>query len=124
MRMNLRKIGQKGENVAQKYLKELGFKVVEANFRCKIGEIDIIAAKNKELYFVEVKTRNSTKFGFPLESINLRKREQVIRVAKYYLMKLSKPVKCHFSAIGILKKSGSEDIIQFFPDAFEIEDYL
>ena len=66
--MNKRAFGAKGENLAADYLKSAGYKIVKMNFRCRLGEIDIIASKSGELYFVEVKTRTSKSHGNPLES--------------------------------------------------------
>ena len=67
-----RKIGILGEQIACSYLKNEGYTIIERNFRCKIGEIDIIAWKNNEIIFIEVKTRSSNYFGKPAESVTER----------------------------------------------------
>jgi putative endonuclease len=79
--------------------------------------MDIIARKRSDLYFVEVKTRTGLEFGHPFESITYRKRAQLIRIAKYFLLRYGKEVGCHFGAIGITIDGGSEKI-EFLPDAF------
>ena len=80
------KIGLTGENLAVKYLKENNYKIIKRNFRCRQGEIDIIAydKTNKELVFVEVKTRSNTKFGRPSEAVQNLKQKHIKKVAQYY----------------------------------------
>lgn len=81
-------VGKAGEEKASKYLKEKGYEIIEKNFRCREGEIDIIAKdKNKELVFVEVKTRRTYEYGEPAEAVNFMKQKHIQRVAKYYILK-------------------------------------
>ncbi|MCL5970279.1 MAG: YraN family protein [Patescibacteria group bacterium] len=81
-------IGKIGEEKAAKFLEKKGYKIIERNFKKRYGEIDIIAIdssdKNSILVFIEVKTRTSSEFGFPLESITPWKLKSVIRSAEYY----------------------------------------
>ena len=67
---NSQEIGKTGEEIAKKYLLENNYKIVAKNFRCKFGEIDIIAYDKEELVFIEVKTRTSNKYGTGINSIN------------------------------------------------------
>lgn len=78
-------IGNYGENLAINYLISEGYKILNRNFICKIGEIDIIATKNNIIAFIEVKSRFSTNFGGASEAIDIRKRFKIIKVATYYL---------------------------------------
>lgn len=80
------KRGQNGEELACAYLVQQNYQILERNFTCKQGEIDIIAFdnKNKELVFVEVKSRTSSEYGLPSEAVGKIKKRHVIRVAKYY----------------------------------------
>lgn len=82
-------IGKWGENLACKYLEENKYKIIERNFLCRQGEIDIIAKDiiKKELVFIEVKTRSNLKYGNPIESVNTQKQKHIKRVAKYYIYK-------------------------------------
>lgn len=80
-------VGNKGEIMAQNYLKSLGYKIIATNFSCKMGEIDIIAQDKKTLVFVEVKTKTSSQLGFPREMVNLHKQNKIRQVAQYYLLK-------------------------------------
>ena len=61
-------LGQEGEKIAIKYLQRLGYTIIEENFRCKSGEIDIIAKEDNEIIFIEVKTRTSNRYGEPIEA--------------------------------------------------------
>lgn len=78
--------GKQGEQEAENYLKRVGYRIVEKNFRSKIGEIDIIAIEGNELVFVEVKTRSSTFWGNPAEAIQSKKLHSIIRTSQYYLL--------------------------------------
>lgn len=86
--MNYRKnLGKYGEELACKYLIKNNYKIIEKNFLCKQGEIDIIAiSRNKELVFVEVKTRKNLKYGLPCESVTQRKIKNIIFSSKYYIL--------------------------------------
>ena len=78
-------IGKLGEDVAERYLKQKGYLIIERNFSCRQGELDIIAKEKDFLVFVEVKTRSNLLYGKPVEAVNINKRKHMIKVAKYYL---------------------------------------
>ena len=78
-------LGKKGEKIATNFLKKLGYKIIETNFSCRQGEIDIIAKDNSELVFVEVKTRKSLEYGSPADAVNTIKKIHIYKVAEYYL---------------------------------------
>ena len=80
------KTGEIGENIACKYLNNNNYEIIERNFRCRQGEIDIIAfdTEKKEEVFIEVKTRSNTKYGRPCEAVSEYKKKHIIYVAKYY----------------------------------------
>ncbi|MGL6173246.1 MAG: YraN family protein [Cellulosilyticaceae bacterium] len=82
---NNRKIGSQYELLAKKYLLQNQYTILEMNYRCKSGEIDIIAKDGEYIIFVEVKYRSNTKFGYPRESVNYYKQKRIIAAAKYYL---------------------------------------
>jgi len=79
-----KKLGDFGEKLAQEHLKKRKYKIRETNFRCTEGEIDIVAEQGECLVFVEVRTRTSTAFGTPEESITRAKREKLISLALAY----------------------------------------
>ena len=78
-------LGRKGEQMAADALRERGYRIVEQNFRCRYGEIDLIAEERGDLVFVEVKTRRGTSFGRPEEAVTPTKRRKLAEVASYYL---------------------------------------
>ena len=83
--MNKRKFGIIGEKIAQKYLKNNGYKIIENNYYTRNGEIDIIANKEKYIVFVEVKTRTKEKYGKPSEAVNKTKKLHMRRSAAIFL---------------------------------------
>lgn len=78
--------GNLGEDFATIYLEEQGYKIVERNFSCKLGEIDIIAQDKDEIVFIEVKTRKILSYGNPGDSVNEPKRKHIYKSAEYYLL--------------------------------------
>jgi len=86
--MNLKQLeGIEGEVEAANYLKKEGYQILCKNFRCKQGEIDIIARDKKDIVFVEVKTRTSFKYGEAKEAVNKEKQKHIYEAARYYLYK-------------------------------------
>jgi putative endonuclease len=112
--------GIKSEEKAAKYLENLGYKIIKRNYRCQLGEIDIIAVENEVLCFVEVKSRSKNDFGFPMDAVNKRKQAKIIKVAEYYLNYLfsqkSKSPICRFDVVSML---ADKEII-LIRDAFRI----
>lgn len=83
--MYTQKIGKFGEDEAEKYLKQKGYKIIERNFSCKCGEIDIIALDKNEIVFIEIKARASLKYGLPSEAVTKYKLKHIYKTAEYYL---------------------------------------
>jgi putative endonuclease len=79
------RVGKVGEIVAQAYLEELGYTIIDVNYRCPIGEIDIVARDEDTVVLVEVRTKTSRAYGSPEESINQEKARRLRRLALYYL---------------------------------------
>ncbi len=78
-------IGDYGEDITTKYLIKSNYKIVMRNFRCRLGEIDIIAFDGDYLCFIEVKTRYGGEFGFPVDAVNRRKQIKIQKVAEVYI---------------------------------------
>ncbi len=78
-------LGRKGEDISVKFLNKLGYKIMERNFRCSLGEIDIVAKDKNILCFVEVKTRKTKEYGLPEEAIDGHKQKKLAKVALVYL---------------------------------------
>jgi putative endonuclease len=79
--------GKDGEQIAVAYLKKKGYRICETNFRCPLGEIDIIAREKDELVFIEVKTRKSSQLGYPEQAVGARKQKKLSQLALWYLQK-------------------------------------
>ena len=100
-------IGKFGEDIATKYLQKKGYTIIERNFSCKQGEIDIIAKDFSELVFIEVKTRTSKEYGNPAEAVNEIKKKHIETAAEYYLYKTKQQNKfIRFDVIEVLMKNG------------------
>ncbi len=95
--------GMLGEIKATDFLKKKKYKILQENYTNKIGEIDIIAQKDKTLVFVEVKARSTAKFGRPCEAVNARKQKQIRNVALVYLIQHKiKDTPVRFDVIEVL----------------------
>jgi putative endonuclease len=79
--------GKEGEKIAAAFLKKNGYRIIEINFRCPIGEIDIVAKEKDDLVFIEVKTRNSMELGYPEQAVGIRKQKKMSQLALWYLQK-------------------------------------
>ena len=79
--------GLTGEGLTAKYIKKLGYKVVKRNFVTPYGEADIVAEKDGETVFIEVKTRSGNLFGEPKEAVDHKKQEKYRKIASYYMLK-------------------------------------
>jgi len=79
--------GKEGEKIASAYLKKNGYEIIEINFRCPIGEIDIVAKEKNDLVFVEVKTRKSIALGYPEQAVGMRKQKKMSQLALWYMQK-------------------------------------
>lgn len=85
MKKNNKLVGKLGEDLAAKFLKKNGYEIIKRNYTNEYGEIDIIAAHDGFLIFVEVKTRSSDEFGLPSEAVNAHKIRKISQVASYYI---------------------------------------
>ncbi len=102
--MNTRLIGLKGENAAVKFLKKKGYKIICRNYRCKFGEIDVIAGDKNYIVFIEVKSRSDDGFGLPREAVTDGKRKTITACAVQWLAANGKtgfPVR--FDVVEILR---------------------
>ena len=115
-----KELGKRGEDIAIKFLKEKGYKIIERNYRCPMGEVDVVAEDKETLVFVEVKTRTSTNFGLPEEAISYRKKQHLSRIASFYLIYHKiKEANCRFDVVSILMESDKIKDIHLIKNAFE-----
>ncbi|MBI3039451.1 YraN family protein [bacterium] len=115
-----RKFGKWGEEMAFNFLQAKGFKIIKRNYRSRWGEIDIIAKDKEFLVFVEVRAKTKSIHGHPLETITLRKQNQVIRMAKEYIAFNGIPdsLPCRFDVIAILSQAHENTELVHLVDAF------
>lgn len=102
-RQNNRRVGTDYEQLAAKYLRGQGYRILECNYRTKRGEIDLIASKNRVIVFVEVKYRRTRGCGAPSEAVDYRKQRRISHAAAYYLVSrgLWERSACRFDVIEI-----------------------
>ena len=111
-----KELGQEGEQIAAKYLREKGWRIHEMNYRYSRSEIDLIASKNDLLIFIEVKARTNTSFGMPEDFVDEKKAQNIIKGAEHYIVENNWKRNIRFDIISIIKKETME--IKHIEDAF------
>ena len=113
-------IGRNGEALAVAFLRKKGYRVIEQNYRCQLGEIDIIAVDQKTVCFIEVKTRSTGDYDRPEVAVHRRKQHKLSRVALWYLKERRlQDVRARFDVIAI-RRRGVLNEVQHFRNAFEV----
>ena len=113
------KLGESGERTAARSLKRAGYRIIHRNYRCRAGEIDLIAADGDTVVFVEVKTRRSDEAADPEVNITYAKRRQIIRAAKYFLMEKSAQDRpCRFDVVAVVQPDDGKPAVEHFINAF------
>jgi len=113
-------LGYSGEDLAAKYLELKGFEIIERNFQCRLGEMDIIAKDKEYLVFIEVKTRKSLKYGYPVEAISKSKVKSLIKVAQTYLhFKRIRDTDIRFDVVEVILDNVLEKKINHIENAFQ-----
>jgi putative transposase len=113
-----RRLGDAGEDLAAAALKKQGYKILERNYTCTLGEIDLIARQGKTLVFIEVKTRRSEWFGAPQEAVSPAKQARLRRLAAYYLkQKRLAEVPVRFDVVAIMF-AGDAPRMEIIQEAF------
>jgi len=113
--------GDLGEEISENFLLESGYTILDKNFRCNIGEIDIIAREGNYICFIEVKTRYGDLFGRPCEAVTFSKQQKISKVAQIYIMK-KRLYKFYFRfdvIEVILNKDDDSYSIKFIKNAFQ-----
>lgn len=113
-------LGREGEKVAEQYLKKKGYKLVERNYRCMTGEVDLIVLDRRVIVFVEVKTRSDYSFGTPFEAVEFRKQQKMIQAAQFFLhSKGLHEREARFDVVGISWPAG-KPVVEHIENAFEL----
>jgi putative endonuclease len=112
--------GQEGESIAARHLKKCGYKILEQNYRNKIGEIDLVARDGETIVFVEVKTRRSDHFGSPKWAVTFQKQRKISMVALSYLKEFRlSGRKARFDVVTVLE-NGKKPAVEVIKNAFEL----
>jgi putative endonuclease len=115
-----REVGKRGEDAATRYIRKRGYKIVERNFTCPLGEVDIIALDRKTLCFIEVKTLSGKNYGPPEISVNIYKQHKLSKVALAYLNQNHlHDIHARFDVIAVTL-SPEDERIELIKDAFEL----
>ena len=113
-------LGKRGEGLALKKVKRLGYKCIARNYRCPLGEIDLIAKDGDCLVFIEIKTRKGKSLGYAKEAVNERKKRQLTKAALAYMKaKDCVNVKSRFDVVAINLSEGKEQI-EIIQNAFDM----
>ena len=119
MEGNKRKTGAAYEKLAGKYLEGQGYQILEYNFRCPAGEIDIIARDGEYLVFCEVKYRRDSRKGTPAEAVTRAKQKTISKCALFYMMmKGHDNAPCRFDVVEISGTKGKESV-RIIKNAFD-----
>ena len=112
--------GKKSENLAVWYLKKNGYKIIEQNYRTPLGEIDIIAKEKKTIVFVEVKSRQSIRYGNPKWAVTPKKQRKISMVALQYLKSTRQmDAKARFDVVAVMSNRDQPQI-EIVKNAFEL----
>jgi putative endonuclease len=119
VKTNRTSVGKFGEELARGYFTKNKFNIVDHNFRCPLGEIDLIVRKSKALRFVEVKYRRSRDFGLPQDSVVRRKQRRIRNAAVIWLKRRHLPMdsEIHFDVLAITELRNKRRI-EYIQDAF------
>ncbi len=109
-------IGEAMEQMARNYLESRGLKTLQRNYRCRVGEIDLIMQDQSCLSFIEVRYRRSGGFGQAAETVDRRKQLRLIRAAQHYLQRHPTGLDCRFDVLAITGKQ-----VQWLKNAFDAE---
>ena len=120
MQNKRQQFGKESESIAIRHLKKSGYKILEQNYRNKLGEIDIIAKDKKTLVFVEVKARKSDLFGSPKWAVTPKKQRKISMVALYYLKATKQSnIKARFDVVAI-RSAQDKPRVEIIKNAFEL----
>ena len=113
-------LGREGERVAEQFLKQKGFKIVERNYRCAAGELDLIVLDKRVVVFVEVKTRTGLGFGTPLEAVAYHKQQKMIQAAQFFLSEKGLHQRdARFDVVGV-SWPGRAPVVEHIENAFDL----
>ncbi len=119
--MDSKELGRRGEALAAQYLAAHGCSIVEQNYRCPMGEIDIIARCGELMIFAEVKTRRSGRFGRPGAAVDFFKQQRIVRSASWYIhSKRLEDSRFRFDVLEVMRTPAGQISVNHIRGAFEV----
>lgn len=109
-------VGERMERLAGDFLARQGLRIVARNHRCRFGEIDLVVTDGASLVFVEVRYRESSRFGTPAETVDAGKQRRLAAAAAHYLQRHPSVLPCRFDVVAI----NGQDQIRWVRDAFTV----
>lgn len=123
MTVDTNELGARGEDAAAAYLGRIGMTIIDRNWRCRAGEIDIVALDGTDLVLVEVKTRRSTSRGTPEEAVSTAKQQRIVRLARNYMAEAGvRPAGVRFDVVAILVLAHDRALLRHHRAAFTLTD--
>lgn len=113
--------GKQGEEIAMAHLRREGYVLIERNYRCLFGEIDIIAREGDTLCFIEVKSRRSARYGDPQLAVNHKKQQKMTRVALHYLSShdlCDRPAR--FDVVAVRLAENGTGLVELIKNSFDV----
>lgn len=113
--------GKLAEEFAERYLRQHGLRIIDRNYRCRGGEIDLVMSEGKAVVFVEVRYRKHQSFGGAIASVDWRKQQRLVHAAQHFLQRqaASEPP-CRFDVIAVSPGADGNLSVQWIKNAFEI----
>jgi len=122
VRRRSKSLGDRGEAVARKALEARGYRILAANYRCPLGEVDIVARTGRQLVFVEVKSEEGRGDIPPKCRVDRRKQRKLRDVARYFLKERRlEGISARFDVVEVRLEEGERPVVEILPNAFEIE---
>ena len=114
-------LGTAGESAAEEFLRKQRYVILEKNYRCPLGEVDIVALDGRTVVFVEVKTRTQEGYGTPFEAVDARKQRQISRTAQHYIAaRRLHDRAARFDVVGVWRE-GDHIECELIRNAFDVE---
>lgn len=112
-------VGRRGEAAAETTYVARGYRVVARNWRCRVGELDLVLARGQTLVICEVKTRRNTRFGGGFEAVDVRKRQKLRALAEVFLHQAhAVPLSVRFDVASVWLRADGSTAVEVFEDAF------
>jgi putative endonuclease len=114
-----RALGERGEALAAKWYETAGYEILDRNWRCRAGELDLILGRGRALVFCEVKTRSSKRFGAPIEAITREKSQRIRRLAALWLSESQlRGRELRFDVASVMVERGCAPVVEIIEGAF------